>query len=199
MRLSKAPILLASLFVMGFGVLSEQAQASNVLLFVDVSDPAAVTFTSTLNLSSVNDSSFTTYEGVDLVGFFSSEYVGSSGLMSGNLKFPTAAWQYYKWNSDQRVPGAPWSDLNLYNHDSTPGNQAFSTTAAAFTGTGTINLTGYSLPSPGDSGDIIPGANSATPFPVIGQWQVVAVPEPSSVLLSGLGLAALLGRRYLRK
>lgn len=185
MRLSKTLVPFAFMLVMGFGAKSALGQASNVRLTVNVSNPAAVTFTATGNSSLVNDASFTAYDGVELIGFFTGAPVGgTSGGMSGSLAPVDSASPYDFWLNDNRFGGSSLIDLNLYKGDESAGIQTFSTEMAAFTGIGTIDFSrdlGSSLPSPGSYGDIIPGYYNQTPTPVIGQWQVI--PEPSTGLL----------------
>ena len=195
--------------LLGFGLGATVTQAAPpILLQVDVSNPAAVTFTATSDFSYAVDSSFNLQEGIDLVSFFTAPLSGpgSTGTISGSLATPSyPAYPYDYWSADDRSGSFNQVDLNLYRATEGLNNpQIFSTTANAFTGTSTINLSSQVayLPSLlGTTGNIVPGWGSMEPYTVIGQWQVVAIPEPTTLTLVGLGLlgVASMSSRFRRK
>lgn len=78
-------------------------------------------------------------------------------------------------------------DLNLFE-DEGDQDQIFTVSTPAFTGTATLNLSGYSLPPSGTTGDILAGY-SGWSGEIIGQYQVV--PEPHALpMAAALGLLA---------
>ena len=137
---------------------------------------------------------FTLADGVGTT-FFTSSLTGSLFASGSSLAFDQAAADL---DSESNVQTA----LGLWN-DGT-GQLAFTSTANAFSGSLTLNLSGLTI---GSHGDIVAGSPSITdgssPVAVIGQWEVVPstvdVPEPSSwmLLASSLGLLAWL-RRFSR-
>ena len=101
--------------------------------------------------------------------------------------------------------GDTFNDLILFLDNASLGagnSQNFSTLQPAFSGTWTINFTFLgvnpsALPTAGTIGDILSG-NSGDQGTVIGQWQVVPVPEPGIGSLVILASIAGLGFRRLR-
>ena len=81
-------------------------------------------------------------------------------------------------------------DLNLWNSGSSPAVQNFSTGSVAFAGSITLDMTlsAAALPVPGAFGSIV-AFNFGT-NPTVGQWTVVAVPEPKTGTIAG-GLALI--------
>jgi hypothetical protein len=182
-------------FVLGVVVAPVQAGVLVDLIEVNVSNPAAVTFTATGNHSLINDSTATGVDGVDLLAFFSDMGFGL-GSVSGNLTPPTQdGIAYFTWYTDSYSSGGTsYNDLNLYSNEGHPQN--FSTGAPAFTGTGTADLSAYTafLPSLGASGNIAAGSFGQGSMAVIGQWQVTPEPATLSLLAVG-GLAAIIRRK----
>ena len=185
----------AALLIFGLGMAVTPAQA-DVLLEVDVSNPAAVTFKATGAFSAVNDSSTTVNDGVDLLVFFADTALPGAP-MSGNLKpLNDGGVAYDLWWPDSYSSGGeePLRDLCLYKGIQT-FTQHFSTGVPALTGAASADLSAFStiLPSPGTSGDIIAGYYDGGAHQVIGQWEVV--PEPATLSLLALGGLALIRRR----
>ncbi len=169
---------------------------SAVLIEVDVTNPAAVTLTATGNASQVNDSSATLYDGVTLVQFFTVPFPGYQDFaLSGNLTAPSGHGLSYNHSVDDDYPLA-LTGLNLfYSGTYQTDVQSFSTAAPAFTGVAVASLSAFvaRLPAAGASGNIIAGYNYGGSEAVLGQWAVV--PEPSMLVLGGIGAAACLLRR----
>lgn len=170
---------------------------SSFLLTVDTSNPAAVTVTSTGEEPEAGDSSTTTYDGVTLLGFFTSEELlgDSYALSSSTLQPAGATVSYTLWTVDNYSGTAV--DLNLYE-DEAYQDQIFSLSDPAFTGTATLDLSGYSLPAAGTTGNILAGYSGYSGA-IIGQYRVV--PEPHAFpLAAGLGLMTFVWmRRRLRR
>ncbi|HXT11380.1 MAG TPA: PEP-CTERM sorting domain-containing protein [Candidatus Angelobacter sp.] len=183
--------------VLGIGLEKSAATSPPVLLTISDSNPAAVTITATGADPMVNDSSQVGLGGVDLLGFFTQSSpsvggpVGTSTLRGGSLADP-----YDTLQVDNSGSGTV--NLNLYVNNANP--ETFSTTQPAFTGSWTMDLTTFgvgssALPTPGTSGQIIVGF-TGNPGPVIGEWQVAAVPEPAtgSLLLLACGIVLVFWR-----
>ncbi|MEN6452417.1 MAG: PEP-CTERM sorting domain-containing protein [Thermoguttaceae bacterium] len=167
----------------GFAV---SVQAEPILLSIDVSKPSAVTITATGAHSLVDDSSANVQLGVVLLSFFNKAQEYAWANCTGDLTPPSSSSQGYNWWGPDTVDTA---GLNLYAFTGgvypAPEHavQNFSTTASAFTGTCTVDLSSYaaSLPLAGESGDIWAGSSGLGSHAVLGQW--VAVPEPSTMCL----------------
>lgn len=162
---------------------------SSFLLKVDTSNPSAVTITATGEYPTAEDSGTTTFDGVTLLEFFTSEEPlgGPSPLSTSNLEPAPGGVSYTLWTLDDHTPATPSTgvDLNLFE-DKSSAQQIFTLSNPAFTGTATLNLSGYSLPSPGKTGNILAGW-SGTSGAIIGEYQVV--PEPHALpLAAGLAL-----------
>lgn len=203
-------IKLASLAAVGM-ILTTSVYAQNYLLTVDITDPSAVVITATGNNASVDDSSTTLFQGVNLLGFFTSAFgsvSGVNGSPSGTLIGGNTGVGYNYFDVD-RISGS-FVDLNPYFYDSEVANQTqvFSTAQSAFTGSITLDMSSYvaELPESGATGDIRPGALAGAaggPYgAVIGQWQVISTtptPEPGTLALASLGGVSALVLAWRRK
>jgi len=192
--------VLALALVAGLIVATSPVAGQSVLIDVNQYDVNAVTFTTTGNFASANDSSQTEDNGVDLTSYFTAGVTDNGGPLSGSLT-PAGAGNtaFDTWETDDFFSTGTNLDLNLFS--STSGNtEDFTTSSAAFTGTVTINLSAYlaELPATGTMEPIYSGYGR-NPGVVIGYWQVV--PEPTSLAqlaLGGFTLSGLLAWRTRR-
>ena len=159
-----------------------------VLIQVDVSNPANVTFTATGAPAGVDDAGTFTYHGATLLTFFTAAADGDLDVV-GNLA-PSGTTESYDASFADDVSGSS-VDLNLRAFNGLD-DQVFSTAAPAFTGTGTVDFTSLAalLPGPGASGQLMVGW-SGYPGQVIGEWAVV--PEVSTCAQAGVMGLALVG------
>ena len=180
-------------------MLSNKAVEAAVILEIDVANPAAVTFTGLAVNADVNATNSTS-NGVSVIGFFTgnstttpgvvSVDAGSLGVLNDNVAGGT------RHALDDYAIGAfagGWTDDDIYFAPSLIVSSIWARTdTQALNGSLTLDLSAYTLPGAGHSGNvIIAPPNMAS---VIGQYSVVnssAIPEPSSLLLLGLvGVAA---------
>jgi hypothetical protein len=203
-----ATTILSLAFILGARVEQCFAVTPPILLNINDTDPTAVTITATGFPPIVDSSGKPASSGVDLLAFFfgnESSLFGhtlpNSTLIGGN-----SAATFQDLRADNFSQGGDtFNDLILFLDSDAPGAgnlQTFSTLNPAFSGTWTINFTSLgvnpsALPTAGTIGDILSG-NSGDQGSVIGQWQVVPVPEPgigSLVILASLAGLAFRRRR----
>jgi hypothetical protein len=175
------------------GALSTSASAG-IVIEVDLTTPNQITVNAT------GADSLVTVSGSDTTGVYLEGFYGGAGnalsatLVSGN--FTNA--ENPADNTPSLFRGGAGSDtgLNIWSW-STDVTVSFTAGSLAFTGTGTWgldpveyadmlngNLSGDAY-FPADTVDDLPGAV------VLGTWTVTAVPEPSSLVLLGVGLGLL--------
>jgi hypothetical protein len=181
------------------------AQAQLFHLGIDVTDPSAVVVTATA-LTSTANSSLTLFDGVTLQSFFADEIPNPTFAgMSGNLAPFASGVAYNTWGIDDIVPDI-FSDLSFYRSTDNPPSspaQIFGTLITAFSGTSTLNLASQAafLPSNGATGPIFAGYPDNL-GPIIGTWEITAVPElpvAAHLALYGAGFAGLWTFRRFRK
>jgi len=188
---------LASLLLLVFGPGAEAQE----LIVIDITDPAAVTFTTTGAAPSANGGNVPGIDGIDFLQFFTAEIAGyRSGDLSPSNLAPSqdSSEPYHSWNTDS-YSGSN-IDLNFYSDQGS--SQHFNTTSPAFSGSATVDFTGFTayLPTNGATGQISDGnsgdaSGPSRPLTILGTWKAVsAVPEPSVSLLVGLGGVVLLAR-----
>jgi hypothetical protein len=181
------------------GLLTAASASAQVLLTVDVRNPAAVVISATGAFPNAENSAYTVWEGVMLKSFFT---VGSpfSTLPAEpyTLRAAGATTPYSSFFSDNY--SGPSIDLGIFGGvASTTEMQLFSTSAPAFTGAMTGDFSGRPLPAAGYIGNILIGyynSGAATPGPFIGTYQVI--PEPAHYGLIA-GLAGLVSLLWLRR
>jgi uncharacterized protein (TIGR03382 family) len=175
-----------------------------LLLTVNDSDPTAVTITATTQGPAIDYNGNTVNEGVDLLGFFSSDESGMTvgPVLSGTLQGGDSGFSYDDVNSDNESSGGgSYFDLQLSLDPASPGSgtlENFTTGQPAFTGSWTIDLSSLgvdasALPAAGTEGEIISGYSGGV-GDVIGDWQVVATdptPEPGTGSLLAVGVLAM--------
>ncbi|ADE53944.1 PEP-CTERM sorting domain-containing protein [Coraliomargarita akajimensis] len=174
-----------------------------VLLEVDLSVNNQITISATTGTSAVtlSGSDFTGYY---LDSFFSSTSTGDvnsgSSLLSGNL---TSSLDTSNSAPTLYRDGGTDTGLNVYSYTS-DGTSDFTAGVQAFTGsaTWTVDAAVYALALAGpSSGDIYFVADDVTDIAgaqVLGQWQSIAVPEPSTAALL-LGLVAFGSVMHIRR
>ncbi len=160
------------------------AQNLPVLLEIDISDPTAVTITSTGAAAVVDDASLDDFDGITLDLFFTAFNDVPFSDVVGDLTVPGAL------AYDRFFDVSSGLDLNLYNNlasDALP--QVFTTLSPAFTGSSflDVDLTGAPFQADGYVGTINNGLNNG---PILGSY-VVVVPEPANATAL-LGTAGLL-------
>lgn len=177
-------------------LVTASAADAAVLLTVDIADPLAVSITATGAASSEDVTGFIG-NGFTLLGLVNGP-VSTAPALASDL---TAAGSTQPLQFRYVTTGA---GLNLFF----ASNESYDldTTSAAFTGSATFDLTGYTLATAGSTGDIRPGDGDFSPLgAVIGSYEVVnstaAIPLPATgaLLLLGLAAPAALARRRSRK
>ncbi len=181
------------------------AQAQLFHLGVDLTNPSAVVITAT-SLNATANSVLTLFEGTTLQLFFSNEVsLNSFGPAGGNLAPFSSGTAYDTWSVDDTIPFL-FTDLSFFKSTVDPENspaQVFGTFFTAFKGTAILDLSAQSafLPTIGTTGPIFAGY-SDTLGPIIGTWEVTAVPElpvAAHLALYGAGFAGLWMFRRFRK
>lgn len=202
MRKSIWAVALASLAGLGVGGV---AQAQVFHLLVDLTDPSAAVITATSENALLNSNTTIHSHGATLQGFFTSSLASIPALpVTGDLGPSTSGIAYTGWDIDQ-VSSGVLTDLGLFNLGFPDGGevQEFFTGTPAFVGSSTLDLSSVAafLPTVGASGDIYAGY-SLSLGPVVGRWQVVAVPEVPAAAQCGIyavGLAGLWMWRRVKK
>ncbi len=196
---------IVSALTLSFSTLSHAV----TVLIIDVTNPSAVTFTST-NGASASDSSLA----VGTVGFTIENFLINletlpSLAVAGNLSVTRgsvlAAYDTlgtFAYGSSNTALGLG-DDLSLFSSstgNNTPSSQIFENGQRAFSGVATADFSSIasSLPAAGTTGSVITGFESSGVFDhgeLIGEWTVVPEPSSSFMALAGLSLLGLSRRR----
>ena len=189
-KLRQATVLVAAF-------LSSTAMAQ--ILTVNISQPGAVVFTAT-GASAANNATSDDQLIATLKGFFTASAAmgqffantGSSTLTPAGSS--NAVNQGHPSYQVSNFPNVLDFELLRTGATTTPN---YTTSSAAFSGSVTFDLTGYSLPGAGATGNVY-AADYTT---VIGTYSVTsAIPEPSTyALLSGLAALGFAGYRSRRR
>ena len=160
------------------------AARAEVVLLVDITNPAAVKITATSAFAQAAGPAVPQLVGIDLLQFFTAPVDLGVGYFLSSTLTPPGGGAYLNFEDDN-YSGSD-IDLNLLDGGNLEDPQNFNTSSPAFTGEGTLDLSGVAayLPAFGASGNVLNGANDATFGTVVGQWQ--AVPEPSTYVLLAL-------------
>lgn len=171
-----------------------------VILRIDITDPAQITFTATgANSENDDDQSFLS-EGITLLDFFSVSVEDPNVAFfesPSNLWSPGGNFAYTTLSSSAFTNAAPFVYDDLAIFGSGFSTQDFSTNAPALTGSAVADLTAWAawIPAAGTVGNIRSGDGISFSGPQIGQYTVV--PEPSTAALAAAGL--LLAARFIRR
>jgi|GEM_PF-4433209 len=197
--MNKHILCIASLLAAG------AAQAQLFHLGIDISNPSAVVITAT-SLNATGNSAMTLWDGATLQLFFTdSVNPVFDQPLAGNLRPSSSVLAYNSWLVDETIPTV-FSDLGIYQFTDDPPSsppQVFGTFFSAFTGTSTINLSAEAafLPIIGTTGPIFAGWSDNL-GPIIGTWEITAVPElpvAAHLALYGAGFAGFWTFRRFRK
>ncbi len=179
-----------SLFLLALLSASPLAARAEVVLLVDITNPAAIPITATSANARAAGPAVPQFVGIDLLQFFTAAVDVGTGYFTSSTLTPPGGGAYLNFESDNY--SGSLIDLNLLDGGNLNDPQDFSTSSPAFTGQGALDLSSYAayLPAFGATGNVLNGANNATFGTVVGQWQ--AVPEPSTSLLLAFAAAACL-------
>ncbi len=198
------------LAITAVSVLSSGAVRAAVVLNIDLSDPSAAVISASGAFADANDASANSGRGIILRELLTANQTSNSSLIgTGDLVGGGSGEAYNVFLTKPAFGALGARDANLFFLDGLflgTATQAFSTTAPAFSGVATWNLSSISalLPGPGATGDIFAGDQDGVGPVAIGQWAVLgataAIPEPSSFAIwSLLGLVVGGSYRYRRK
>jgi hypothetical protein len=184
------------------------AGAAHAQLFhlgIDLTDPSSVVITAT-PLNATGNSAMTLWDGAVLQLFFTDSIpaVFDESLV-GSLRPSSSVLPYDSWFVDETIPTV-LSDLGIYRFTIDPPSsppQVFGTFFTAFTGSSTLDLSAQAafFPIIGTTGPIFAGWSDNL-GPIIGTWEVTAVPElpvAAHLALYGAGFAGLWTFRRFRK
>ncbi len=143
-------------------LLASNARA-DILVTIDITNPAAVVFTATSAAPQSSGPNVPGTSGIDFLHFFAIEISGFAlGLVSQSTfaTYLDSSYPYLNWNTDNY--SVDNVDLQFYSQKTS--SQHFSTSDPAFVGTGTVDFSAYAayLPTVGATGRS-PTATLATP------------------------------------
>ena len=192
-RFSWVRCVVVALALLGLTVSAGRAA---VILVIDITDPANVTFTATGAHAENDDPDTWLMYGFTLTGFFDSSvedwdihYFDESDLYS-----PEGNFEYTDFTSIDFSGGSNYVDLNIFG--SGFSEQGFSTTAPAFTGSAVADLRGWiaQIMGGGTVGSIYTDSEEQYGI-LIGEYQIVPEPTTMMAVLLGLGVMGMWQRR----
>jgi len=164
--------------------------SAEVLLQIDIADASAVMFTATDGKTDAASSGYNSETGINLIDFFTENTASldEPAPNSSDLKFMGA---YFPNITSDPEYTFNFRNLNMYFVNSWDFD--FNAGETVFAGNATFDMSRFTnLPAIGHIGDL-QGGDSTPIGPVFGQYEIV--PEPSTMMLFGLGGLALLRRR----
>jgi len=178
-----------------FALISAASGRAQILLTVDITKPDAVVFTATGNGPSTSVGSYTFYDGIDLVNFFTANVTTddffpatpttlTTGDGSSGTLFDSGA-------STESAGEGDDVDLSLFTNNEGAPTMSFTTGQPALTGALTLNLSGQPLPSVGTSNALLAGYYAVSGTTPIGSYVVVEAPEPSTGTMIAVGFLTL--------
>jgi hypothetical protein len=175
-------------------VLTVSGFSNAALIEIDISDLSAVTFTATSESSSIAFREEAGY-GFSLVDFFTD--INPSLIIVNDVSSTFSNVVNGQLFNRFRIRANNTSELNISGEGPI---YSMLTTGAAFIGVMTLDLSDYSgrMRGVGATGNI---ASDYTPFlrDTFGTWEIVDVPEPSTLAIFALGLMGLASRRFMKK
>jgi len=178
-------------------------QAQLFHLGVDLTNPTAAVITATTQPGLNNSAATSLFDGATLINFLTgTPALNTGGSLTGTLRPFSSSIPYANWINDD-LSSPAYVDLNLYQVTGSPNTQIFGTFFQPFISQGTLNLTPLAglLPGLGATGDIYAGY-SGNVGPLVGTWQITAVPElpvAAHLAIYGAGFAGLFIYRRTRK
>jgi len=184
------------------------------LLIIDISDPSAVTFTATTNVSEATSSLQIAYDGLTLEDFFESAVIIPNTTALSNDDYTPGLRPSQSPNASGGLPNlysgiqtadldangalGLGNDLALYSNGSSglPNTQIFISGQRAFSGESAFNMSSFALPTAGTTGNILSGYLSPATTGhglIIGQY--IVVPEPSTSIIGAIVCSGFLIRR----
>ncbi|GAB4544086.1 MAG: hypothetical protein Tsb0013_00890 [Phycisphaerales bacterium] len=175
---------------------SAAAQQLPVLLEINVADPSAVVITPTGNAATVMQT-VGSVAGFTMTDLFATDF--SIGFVTpdeaGTLMAPGMPGPYNRIANDFGAGNVDANDLNIWA-SGVGGEQQWTTSVAAFSGTWTLDLTGALFPAPGTRGDIWSDDSPNSDPPqgaILGAY--IITPAPGAGALLAMGGVMLTRRR----
>jgi MYXO-CTERM domain-containing protein len=182
---------------------------AEVLLVIDDSNPSDITFTATDNTPGTSGVTF--YPGgITLSGFFSASVTENSNLTDTSPTLtsgPSNSGSYFNFaGAGLLLPSSPDDVLTQTGPSLYTGPVTIEPGTVAFTGSASFDLSDTPLeallPAPGSSGALdidVSYAGNSFSGTTVGEWSIIAAPEPSSWALALVAIFILAWRRHRRR